>query len=163
LAWYQFPRLQFNHERFKQNFLPIVAVLFVVVQALPIRIHELRDGKLLSMTPYAERIFQTQPRRALFTQKAFGIWSAPAKIKWYWRADAKFTFTVEELLQDYVADGRFSLVLVHESEFPALLSAADLNFQPLVKSADVVLAVQRDRLPAADSLFDVTFPKEFFR
>jgi len=163
-AWRQFPRLQFNPERFKRIFLPILTILFIFAQALPIRFHEMKDAKLLSLTPYAERIFQTQPRRVLFTEKALGLWSAPAKMKWYWRAEAKYALTVEELLKEYVKDGRFSFVIIHADELSAFLAAAEaLHFQALAKSGNLIMAVQGDRFPASGEVFDVSFPKDFFR
>ncbi|MDZ7360906.1 MAG: glycosyltransferase family 39 protein [candidate division KSB1 bacterium] len=163
-AWHQFPRLQFNLERCKQYFLPILMLLFVVAQALPIRMHEMKDAKLLSMTPYAEKIFQAQPRRVLFTEKSFGPWSIPAKMKWYWRVDAKYVRTPEELLQEYVKDGRFAFVIVDESELATFLAtAAKFDFQPLLKSGNVIMVVQRDRLPAHAEFFDVKLPQDFFR
>jgi hypothetical protein len=100
----------------------------------------------------------------LFTEKAFGPSSIPAKMKWYWRAEAKYAATVKDLLEDYTRDGRFSFVLVHDSEVSGLLSAAaSLDFQPLVRSGHVVMAVQRNRLPASGEVFDVSVRRQFVR
>ena len=162
-AWYQWPCLQFDHQRFKERFLIIVTLLFILIQALPVRVHHLRDKKLLSFTPYAEQIFQTYPRRVLFTQKAFGIWSAPAKMKWYWNTDAKYALTIEDLLQSYLEDDQFSFVLVDESELPDLIAVDSLGFKPIVKNESVVLAARPGVLATEHELINVAFPKEFFR
>ncbi len=163
-AWHHLKPLDFPLHGFKKYFLPFLLILYIILQASPVRVHEMRDRKLVSLTPYAERIFQKLPRRLLFTKTALGDWSPAAKIKWYWRAEARFVSSVSELDSLYRQDGNFSFAIVDQQEIIELKKYSASGLMPMVRSGNLVLVVSPQKFQAGqDQLLNAELPRPYWR